>query len=86
MLIQAKIIEFVRPMYEQALFDERRDMSAVQVIDEAVPPSRKVKPKRSLIVAGATLSAFVLLCAFVIAVAALRRGAPAISARLRAAS
>jgi uncharacterized protein involved in exopolysaccharide biosynthesis len=86
MMIQGKILEFIRPMYEQALFDERRVTSAVQVIDEAVPPTRKAKPKRSLIVVGATLSAFVLICAFVVAGAALRRGAPAISQRLRAAS
>lgn len=85
MLIQAKIIEFVRPMYEQAMFDERRQTSAVQVIDRAIPPVRKAKPKRALVVAGATLSVFVLLCAYVVASALLRRSAPRIARRLAAA-
>lgn len=82
-LLQGEIIKYVRPMYEQAAFDERRVTSAVQVIDEAVPPVRKAKPKVSLVAAGVTTSVFVLLCVWIVGLAALKRSAPAIARRLR---
>ena len=82
-LVQGEILKYVRPMYEQAAFDERRVSSAVQVIDEAVPPVRKAKPKVSMVAASITVSVFVLLCAWVVGVAALKRSAPTIARRLR---
>lgn len=59
-LIQTKILEFSRPLLEQAIFDEQREAPAVQVLDHAVPPERKAKPKRSILVILATLSGFLL--------------------------
>ena len=58
-LIQQALMEQARPILEQARFDEERDRVAVQVVDPAVPPSRKARPKRSIIVVAATISAFV---------------------------
>lgn len=83
MMIQAKILEFVRPMYEQALFDERRTTSAVQVIDEAVPPARKAKPKRAYIVLGVTASVFVLLSLALVARALYREKSAVVLSRLK---
>lgn len=60
-LIQQALIEQARPLLEQARFDEERDRVAVQVLDPAVPPARKARPKRSLIVLAATLSAFIMV-------------------------
>lgn len=65
-LIQTSILEVIGPMYEQARLDEEREVEAVQVVDYAVPPKRKAKPKRSVIVIAATLSAFLLSVLFVL--------------------
>lgn len=64
--IQRNILEVLGPMYEQARFQEERDVQAVQVVDEAVPPPLKAKPKRSVICVLATLSAFFLAVIFVL--------------------
>jgi uncharacterized protein involved in exopolysaccharide biosynthesis len=40
--------------YELARLDEARDAVVIQVIDKAVQPERKVKPKRAIIVAMST--------------------------------
>ncbi|MEM1271006.1 MAG: lipopolysaccharide biosynthesis protein [Bacteroidota bacterium] len=66
LLIQQRIIEFSRPLLEQAIFDEQREAPAVQVLDPAVPAPRKDKPKRAFIVIGATLSAFLLTLIYVL--------------------
>lgn len=58
--IQAKILESLTPLLEQARFDEQREGEAVQVIDRAVTPERKDRPRRAMIVIAATLSALVL--------------------------
>ena len=82
-LIQARIIETVYPLYEQALFQEQNDAEAVQVVDEAVPPVLPARPSRRLVVVGATLTALFLACAFVLAQAWLRRHREALATRLQ---
>jgi len=49
-VIQQKIVEFLIPLYEQAKVDEQKDIPAVLVLDKAVPPERKAKPKKTIIV------------------------------------
>lgn len=66
-ILQTRIIEVIAPMYEQARFDEEREIQAVQVIDYATPPVLKAKPRRSLLVIASTFSAFLLAVAYVIA-------------------
>ncbi|HZY09988.1 MAG TPA: GNVR domain-containing protein [Bacteroidota bacterium] len=53
-VIQQKIVEFLLPMYEQAKIDEQKDVPVILVLDKAVPPEKKYKPKRLLIVATAS--------------------------------
>ncbi|WP_456425555.1 GumC family protein [Rhodocaloribacter sp.] len=65
--IQERTLELIAPMLEQARFEEERDKEAVQVLDPAVPPVEKDKPKRSIICIAATLSAFLLAVIFVLA-------------------
>jgi len=48
--IQSKLMEFLLPLYEQAKIDENKDTPVVLVLDKAVPPERKSRPKRTLIV------------------------------------
>ena len=84
MLIQKALMENARPLYEQARFDEERDRVAVQVLDEAVPPTRKARPRRSIIVIVMTLSAMLLASLFALGVSWLRRNRDEIAAQLRA--
>jgi uncharacterized protein involved in exopolysaccharide biosynthesis len=54
---QEAIFEQLTRQYEVAKLAEAKDSTTIQVIDEAVPPLRKSKPKRSLMVILATVSA-----------------------------
>lgn len=55
---QEAIYEHMVKQYEMAKVNESRDTSSLQILDDAVMPDRKSKPKRSLIVMLATISAF----------------------------
>ncbi len=48
--VQNRMMEFLVPLYEQAKIDEQKDTPVVLELDKAVPPERKSKPRRSLIV------------------------------------
>ncbi|MCI0697886.1 Wzz/FepE/Etk N-terminal domain-containing protein [candidate division KSB1 bacterium] len=48
--IQNRMMEFLVPLYEQAKIDEQKDTPVVLVLDSAVPPERKARPRRSLYV------------------------------------
>ena len=85
-MIQTSILEVVGPMYEQARFDEEREFEAVQVVDYAVPPKRKAKPKRAVIVVAATLSAFLLAVLFVLLYTGWQRHHAYFARRLREAA
>jgi len=50
--IQESILEIVMPMYEQAKVEEQKSIPTVLVIDQAVPPQLKYRPKRSVIILG----------------------------------
>ena len=49
--------ELLAKQYESAKLDEARDSAIIQVIDKAIKPDRKSKPKRALIVILAALAA-----------------------------
>lgn len=52
------IYELLSKQYEVARLDESKDASIIQVLDPAIEPERKFKPKRGLIVALSTVLAF----------------------------
>jgi len=85
-MINANILELSRPLLEQALFDERKEAPSVQVLDRAITPVRKAKPKRSMIVIGATMSAFILAILYVLFSSWWRRNRATISEQLSSAS
>ncbi|MFK7844483.1 MAG: GumC family protein [Rhodothermales bacterium] len=66
-LIQKSLLEVIAPLYDQARFQEERTFQAVQVIDKAIPPFKKSKPKRSIIVIVATMTGFILVLLYVLA-------------------
>ena len=62
-VIQQRIVEFLTPIFEQARIDEVKDIPVVVTLDRAVPPERKAKPQRALIVlviSGVTVLGLVL--------------------------
>ena len=48
--LQQKILEFLLPQYEQAKIQEAKDTPTVQVLDKAVTPVKRKKPKRTIMV------------------------------------
>lgn len=56
--IQEAVFEQLTKQYEVAKLSEAKDSSTIQVLDEAVVPVRKSKPKRSLIVILSAVTAF----------------------------
>jgi uncharacterized protein involved in exopolysaccharide biosynthesis len=58
--IQEAVFEQLTKQYEVAKINENKDSSTLQILDEAVAPSKKSKPKRSLIVLLSTFSAFLI--------------------------
>ena len=84
-IVQEQILEIIGPLYEQARFEEEKSVEAVQVVDAAVPPARKTKPFRALLVIVATLTGFLLVTLFTLLHAAWRRHHVRVSQRLRTA-
>jgi uncharacterized protein involved in exopolysaccharide biosynthesis len=65
---QEAIFEQLTKQYEVAKLTEAKDSSSIQVLDDAVVPMKKSKPKRALIVILSTVTAFLisLFLAFVL--------------------
>jgi hypothetical protein len=59
------LFELFARQYELAKVDEAREGSTIQVIDAAMPPEKKSKPKKALIAVIATLAAGFALLLFV---------------------
>lgn len=54
---QETVFELLARQFEAAKLDEARNASLIQVLDKAVPPERKSKPRRTLIVLFTALAA-----------------------------
>ncbi|MFQ6676861.1 MAG: GumC family protein [Fidelibacterota bacterium] len=63
--IQNRIQEVLIPQYEQAKLEESKNIPTLQVIDKPKVALNKTKPKRALIVIGATLMSLILSLTFV---------------------
>jgi len=72
LLIQQKILEFLIPLYEQARVEEHRDIPVMLVLDRAVPPERKARPQRLMIVGIAFLSSLILVVAIILIILRVR--------------
>jgi uncharacterized protein involved in exopolysaccharide biosynthesis len=69
---QEALFELFSRQYEVARVDESREGAVIQVVDLAMPPERKSKPKKALIAVVATLAAGFALLLFVFVRHALR--------------
>lgn len=56
--IQGKLFELLAAQYEMAQIEEAKDVGTIQVIDHAVAPEKKYRPKRARIVITATILIF----------------------------
>ena len=81
---QETLFELFSRQYEVARIDESREGAVIQVVDPAVPPERKSKPKKAMIAVVATLAAGFALLLWVMARHALRSSTsdPASSAKV----
>jgi uncharacterized protein involved in exopolysaccharide biosynthesis len=59
------LFEMLSKQYVLAKVDEAREGAVIQVVDKAVPPERKSKPKRGLVAVLSTLAGGFLLLLFV---------------------
>jgi tyrosine-protein kinase Etk/Wzc len=57
---RTKILEFLRPMLEQSIYQEKKDVPVIVVVDAAKTPEYKAKPKR-IIVIGSSVVGWLLL-------------------------
>ena len=67
--IQSKLKAFMLPSYEQSKLDETRQSLTYLILDKALPPSHKSRPKRSVQLMIAVLGSFTLACFAVIGLA-----------------
>jgi len=60
------LYELLAKQYEIAKIDEARDAAVIQVLDKAVPPEKKIKPNRRIMIATAAFASlfFSILAAF----------------------
>lgn len=62
---QETLFELFAKQFEIARIDESREGAAIQVIDMAIPPEKKSKPKKGLIAISATFATGLILLFFV---------------------
>ena len=63
--LQSTIQEILIPQFEQAKLEETKNIPTLQIIDKPKVALNKTKPKRSLIVIGATIMSFLMSLIFV---------------------
>lgn len=86
LITQTKIIEVLRPMFEQARMAEQRQAKAVQVIDPARVPIEKAGPRRTVIVLVSILTGFLLLALAALLRELVRTKAPVVARNIALAS
>ena len=64
--IQSKLYAFLTQKYEESKIQEARDTPTIQILDDASSPIKRFKPKRTIMVLGYSLIAFVLSALYVI--------------------
>ena len=64
--INNEILKFVLPLYEQAKFDEQKDVPILQIVDYAIPPAKKSYPPRTIFTLSFTFVVFLFCMVFII--------------------
>jgi len=61
----SKVMEFLGPQYEQQKFEEVKNSPTLQVLDRAIQPVKKAKPKTTFIALSAMIGSFLLSVFFI---------------------
>ena len=64
--INNKMLQFILPLYEQARFDEQKEMPVLRIIDYGIPAAKKSYPSRSILTIIISFGMFILLFIIVI--------------------
>ena len=64
--LQETLLESMVRQYEVAKLDEAKEGPVLQPVDVALPPDRKSKPARAMIVLASVMAALLAACVFVI--------------------
>ncbi|MCZ6702741.1 MAG: hypothetical protein O6940_06825, partial [Ignavibacteria bacterium] len=64
--INNEILKFMLPLYEQAKFEEQKDVPILQVIDYAVPPAKKAYPPRMILTLSITFFVFLMIFSIIL--------------------
>jgi uncharacterized protein involved in exopolysaccharide biosynthesis len=64
--IYTNILEFELPLYEQAKFQEQKDVPILQVIDPAIPPAKRSFPKRTIMAFLVTMVLMLISLVFIL--------------------
>lgn len=77
------VTEALTKQYEIAKLDEAKEGTVIQVVDKAIEPEQKSKPKRAFIILAVTVAAtiFAIICAFLLEMLAKSRLDPQSQAR-----
>jgi len=78
------LYELLAKQYELAKIDEAKDATIIQVVDKAIEPDRKSRPKRALIVVFAAFVTLIGAVVWVFVREAVTNGSPEQTARLSA--
>ena len=62
--IQETLLGLLMEQYERAKINEARDTPTVRVMDKAIPPVKKARPKRMMYLAGGLFLGFVMSVLF----------------------
>lgn len=64
--INNEILKFMLPLYEQAKFEEQKDVPILQVIDYAIPPAKKAYPPRTILTLTITFFVFLMIFSMIL--------------------
>jgi len=64
--VQGLVYEFITQEFERSKIEEARDTPTIQIIDRAIPPIKKYRPMRSLIVIFSTFFSVLIFIALIV--------------------
>jgi len=67
--VNAKVLALLEPMFEQSRYDEARNIPSYNILDKALPPPYKSRPKRALLIVSGFLGSLIISYIFIALIA-----------------
>lgn len=64
--IYNEMLSYILPMFEQAKFEEQKNIPILQIIDNAIPPERKAYPSRTFMAIVVTTILMLFVCSYLV--------------------